>query len=59
MTYGGGTPSSPVTLTYGYDSIGRPSSLTDLSGATGVGYGGRPGRRSTGRRMRNTILRGG
>lgn len=29
----------PVTLTYGYDSMGRPNALTDLSGATGAGYG--------------------
>ncbi len=39
MTYGGSTPASPVTLTHGYDSMGRPNALTDLSGATLSGLG--------------------
>ena len=27
-----------VTLTYGYDTMGRPNALTDLNGATGAGF---------------------
>ena len=41
MTYDFNTPTSPVTLTYGFDSMGRPNTVTDLSGATlsGLGFG--------------------
>jgi RHS repeat-associated protein len=39
MQYGGSMSGAPVTLTYGYDSMGRPNALTDLSGATGVAWG--------------------
>ena len=36
--YYGATPAG-ITLTYGYDSMGRPNSLTDASGATGAAWG--------------------
>ncbi len=35
----GGEALGPITLTYGYDSMGRPASLTDNSGATGASWG--------------------
>ncbi len=38
MYYYGGMPAG-ITLTYGYDSMGRPNSLTDASGATGASWG--------------------